>query len=99
MGYMLGPAVGGLMVATGGASAAFLLDAASFVLSAMLVWTVRGDFSGRTSEGAEEHHGIRAGFRFILRDRVLRRMISPGRSSPSASAASWWPNRPWPLPS
>jgi MFS family permease len=58
MGYMLGPAIGGLMVAAGGASAAFLVDAVSFGVSAMLVGSVRGDFSGPRGEETGEHQGV-----------------------------------------
>jgi MFS family permease len=75
LGYVVGPALGGLLVAAGGAATAFLLDALSFVVSAALVATVRGSFSQPKPELEErDHKGVRAGLVFMLRDPVLRRM-------------------------
>jgi MFS family permease len=73
IGFVVGPAAGGLLVAALGVPAVFLINAGSFVVSAGLVLTVRGSFAGARSE--EEHHrGLRAGFRFIAGDATLRRM-------------------------
>jgi MFS family permease len=72
-GIVLGPVIGGLVVASVGAGAVFAVNAASFVVSAGLVASVRGRFSGDREE-SEEHRGLRAGFRFLFRDRVLRTM-------------------------
>jgi MFS family permease len=74
VGYLVGPALGGVLVAAVGAPAVFGLNAASFIVSALLVRSVRHPFSLR-EEGSEAHRGIRAGFRFIRRDPVLRRML------------------------
>jgi MFS family permease len=71
LGFLVGPFLGGALVAAVGAAWVFRLNAASFVVSAVLVAGVRGSFSGRR-EDAQEHRGLRAGFRFIMRDRVLR---------------------------
>ncbi|HET8526774.1 MAG TPA: MFS transporter [Actinomycetota bacterium] len=72
LGIMLGPAVGGLLLAAAGAPAVFLINAASFVISALLVVSVRGArFSGDRSD-EEEHRGLAAGFRFLWREPVLR---------------------------
>jgi MFS family permease len=75
VGFVIGPAVGGLLVAALGVPAVFLINALSFVASAALVATVQGSFVGaRPDEDA--HHGMRAGFRFIVRDPTLRRMTA-----------------------
>jgi MFS family permease len=74
IGYLSGPALGGLMVAAVGAPVVFGMNAASFVVSAALVATVRGRFSG-DRDGHEDHRGVVAGFVFIWRDRVLRTML------------------------
>jgi hypothetical protein len=58
-------------VASAGAGTVFALNAVTFVASAALVATVRTRFSGE-HHGTEEHRGLRAGFRFLLRDRILR---------------------------
>ena len=72
LGIMLGPAVGGLLLAAIGAPSVFLINAASFVISALLVVSVRGArFSGDRSD-EEEHRGLAAGFRFLWREPVLR---------------------------
>jgi MFS family permease len=77
LGYVAGPAIGGLLVAAGGAGIVFALNAASFVASAALVATVRGSFAGRRTDVEEElHRGTRAGFVFLWNDPVLRRVTS-----------------------
>jgi MFS family permease len=72
-GIVLGPMIGGLVVASVGAGAVFAVNAGSFVVSAGLVASVRGRFSGDRDD-SEEHRGLRAGFRFLFGDRVLRTM-------------------------
>ncbi len=74
-GIMLGPAVGGVLLAAVGPGMVFGLNALSFVLSAIVVATVRGRFSEDRTEHDEEHRGVKAGFVFIARDRVLRRLV------------------------
>jgi MFS family permease len=75
-GITIGPLIGGLAVAKFGAAAVFAANAVSYAVSIGLVWSVRGSFSDpdRTEDEAETHAGILAGFRFIVRDRVLRTM-------------------------
>jgi MFS family permease len=70
-GILLGPLLGGLLVASIGSGAVFALNAVTFLASAGLVATVRARFKGEHAE-ADEHRGLRAGFRFLLGDRVLR---------------------------
>ena len=74
-GIMLGPAVGGVLLALMGAGMVFGLNALSFVLSALVVATVRGRFSEDRSEHEDEHRGIKAGFVFIAHDRILRILV------------------------
>ncbi|HEX5902437.1 MAG TPA: MFS transporter [Actinomycetota bacterium] len=74
-GIMLGPAVGGVLLAVIGAGMVFGLNALSFVLSALVVATVRGRFSEDRSEHEDEHRGIKAGFVFIAHDRILRILV------------------------
>jgi MFS family permease len=69
----VGAALGGLVVATLGDHAAFLIDAVSFVGSAALLWRIRRRFS---EDRAEEHPGVveatRETVRYARRDhRVL----------------------------
>jgi predicted MFS family arabinose efflux permease len=73
LGITVGPAIGGILLPVIGSSWVFGVNAISFAISAALVATVRGRFSDeRSTEAYHEHHGLRAGFRFIARDRVLR---------------------------
>jgi MFS family permease len=75
-GIMLGPALGGALLALIGPGMVFAANALSFVLSAALVATVHGRFAeDRDGEDAEEHRGLRAGFVFIAHDRVLRTLV------------------------
>jgi MFS family permease len=72
-GVAIGPALGGALLATTSPSIVFGLNAVSFVLSALIIETVHGRFSGEPSE--EEFRGMRAGFRFLRHDRVLRTLL------------------------
>jgi MFS family permease len=76
-GLTAGPLVGGLLVATIGARWVFAANAFSFLVSVALVASVRGNFADpeRDDEDVEEHRGLAAGFRFIARDRVLKRLL------------------------
>jgi MFS family permease len=70
-GILLGPLVGGALVSTVGAGSVFAVNAATFVVSALLIVTVQGRFN-EDRAGSEEHRGLRAGFRFLWGDRILR---------------------------
>ena len=74
-GIMLGPALGGVLLAAIGPGMVFGLNAFSFVVSAAIIATVRGRFAEDRSEHDDEHRGFRAGFVFIARDRVLRTIV------------------------
>jgi MFS family permease len=73
VGIMVGPAVGGILLAAVGAPWVFSINAASFVISAVLVVSVRATFVGDRSD-VGEHHGVWAGFRFLFHEPVLRRI-------------------------
>ena len=72
LGITVGPAIGGVLLPVIGSSRVFGVNAISFAVSAALVATVHGRFSDPAREQHHEHRGLRAGFRFIARDRVLR---------------------------
>jgi predicted MFS family arabinose efflux permease len=72
LGITLGPAIGGVLLGVIGAAWVFGVNAASFAISAALVASVRARFSCERDEQHDEHRGLRAGFLFIARDRVLR---------------------------
>ena len=80
IGYVAGPALGGLLAATVGPTTVFVANALSFVLSALLVASVRGPFTRTPSHrdagdaAGARHGGLWGGFAFIARDRVLRRI-------------------------
>jgi MFS family permease len=77
LGITLGPALGGVLLGVLGASWVFGLNAVSFVFSALLVWTVRAPFAERRQPGelvARAAGGVRAGFRFLFSEPVLRRL-------------------------
>jgi MFS family permease len=75
-GLTVGPLLGGLGVATLGGRWVFLANAASYLVSVLLSWSVGLSFEDREgpAEAADEHRGMIAGFRFVMRDRVLRQM-------------------------
>ena len=67
---LLGPALAGVLIASIGAPNVLYLDAASFLFS----FTVLLLFVPRRAPVAptEDSHGVLAGIRFLLRDRILR---------------------------
>jgi MFS family permease len=67
---LLGPALAGVLIATIGAPNVLYLDAASFLFS----FTVLLLFVPRRAPvvPTEDSHGVLAGIRFLLRDRILR---------------------------
>lgn len=71
-GQLAGPLLGGGIVAAANGSAVFAFNAASFVASAALIGTLRGDF--RPSGSAADRHssGVVEGVRLVLRDPILR---------------------------
>ena len=78
-GYLVGPLVGGVVLGAGASPAAvFVVDAATFVVSAALVASIRRPFgSGSTAQ----HPGVLAGFRVIVRERALRLLVGAGMAS------------------
>ncbi|HSJ51335.1 MAG TPA: MFS transporter [Actinomycetota bacterium] len=73
-GITIGPAIGGLLVAGVGSRAVFAGNAVSFVISAVIVWSVRAEFNA-TADEERGAGGLRAGFVFLLKERVLRTLL------------------------
>jgi MFS family permease len=69
VGFLLGPLLGGALLAARGASTVFTANSASFALSALLCLSVRGRFRA-IPQG--EHRGAAAGIRLMLGDPMLR---------------------------
>jgi MFS family permease len=76
LGHLIGPFVGGALVAAIGSTAVFELNAASFLVSVALVWMISGRFAqDRAGDSAtHQRRGMREGFAFVLSDPVLRRV-------------------------
>ena len=69
---MVGPAIGGFLADAWGAGPVLVVNAASFLVSAAIVATVRGRFeSDGEDDEAGEFAGAAAGIRFLWRDRRL----------------------------
>jgi MFS family permease len=78
-GFLLGPLLGGLVLGAGASPATlFAVDAATFVLSAVLVATIRRPF-GRGATDA--YPGVLAGFHVIAREPSLRLLVGAGMAS------------------
>ncbi len=75
---MLGPVIGGVLAAGIGAPTALAVNAASFVASLWLISRIRGSFGNRPCGMAREAGAVRAGFRFVAGDRLLRAVIASG---------------------
>jgi MFS family permease len=78
-GYLLGPLLGGIVVGAGAsASTLFAVNALSFLLSALVVATIRRPFG---SGATEEHPGVLAGFRVIVHEPTLRLLVAAGMAA------------------
>lgn len=75
-GIAVGPVIGGVLLSVfGDPSWVFGINAVSFLVSVLITLTVRGRFQDeRKAEAGDEHAGISAGVKFLLRDSVLRRL-------------------------
>jgi MFS family permease len=71
-GALLGPMLGGAVAGLLAPGVVFAADAVCFAGSAAMVASVHGRFADPERKDAEQHEGLRAGFRLILADPVLR---------------------------
>jgi MFS family permease len=73
LGITVGPLVGGVLVGAVGANLAFGINALSFLVSAALVWSVRGRFQERRAAGSELIPDVpfSEGVRVVVRSRLL----------------------------
>jgi len=77
--YLVGPLLGGAVLALGASPAAvFAVDAATFVFSAAVVVSIRRPFGHGSTE---EQPGVLAGVRVIARERALRIPVFAGMVS------------------
>jgi MFS family permease len=77
--YLAGPLLGGLILGAGASpSTLFAVDAATFVVSALLIATIRQPFG---SGATDEHPGLLAGFHVIVREPRLRIPVLAGMVS------------------
>jgi len=67
-GALIGPAIAGLMLATVGAPIVFMLNTITFLISAWVIYSVKGDFRPIPSRRGEAV----AGFTFLRSHRLLR---------------------------
>jgi MFS family permease len=78
-GFLVGPLLGGIVLGAGASPATlFAVDAATFVLSAAIIASVRRPF-GRGATDA--HPGVLAGFRVIANEPSLRLLVAAGMAS------------------
>ena len=78
VGNLAGPIVGGALYVAAGKSVVFAFDAATYLVAALAVVTLRMPF--RASRGDddsqhEERRGLLLGFRVVLRDPILRALL------------------------
>jgi MFS family permease len=74
LGMTLGPVLGGLLAATLGPGSVFAWNALSFLVSALVISTVHGRFSGERP-ASHDHRGVQAGLVFLWRDDLLRVLL------------------------
>ncbi len=100
LGKMAGRAAGGALISAFGAAAVFVLDAITFVLSAILTRSVRRAFSAPLTEVHQDDlepeperfsapaPTAKGGMRFVLGDRTLRLIVASACISTFATAFS-----------
>ena len=72
LGITVGPLIGGVLVGAVGTGAAFGINAVSFLISAALVWSVRGRFQERSAaQGKATDVPFMEGIRLVFRTRIL----------------------------
>ncbi|MEI6689607.1 MAG: MFS transporter [Thermoleophilia bacterium] len=71
LGITVGPLIGGVLVGAVGTGAAFGINAVSFLVSAFLVWSVRGRFQERARDTAAGDVPFMEGIRLVFRTRIL----------------------------
>ena len=74
LGMTLGPVLGGVLAASFGPGSVFAWNSLSFLASALVIWSVRGRFSGERPT-AHSHRGVQAGLVFLWRDDLLRVLL------------------------
>ena len=74
LGMTFGPVVGGVLTAGFGPGAVFGANAVSYLISAAVIATIHGRFSG-VREGSQDQAGVYAGLAFLWRDRLLRTLV------------------------
>lgn len=75
LGMTFGPVVGGFLTATVGPGAVFGANAVSFLLSAAVIASVRGRFSGDRAAAPPSGRRVYAGLAFLWRNRLLRTLM------------------------
>jgi predicted MFS family arabinose efflux permease len=83
---LIGPVIGGVVVATGGITAVALIDAASFVIAAGLIWSIRSANTRAVRTDTLEHeaatawrrllHEWREGLGLVWRQPILRALLA-----------------------
>ena len=83
---LIGPVIGGVVVATGGITAVALIDAASFVIAAALIWSIRSPRTRAVRTDTLEHqaatawrrllHEWREGLGLVWRQPILRALLA-----------------------
>jgi MFS family permease len=74
IGMTFGPVLGGFLTAVLGPGAVFGANAVSFLLSAAVIATIQGRFSG-VRDGAQTRYGVYAGLAFLWREPLLRTLM------------------------
>lgn len=81
-GHMVGPVLGGVLVAAVGARGAFLLDGVTSFIAAVIVLGIAGSVGGaatrtESADAVDDEHGrdVLAGLRVVVRDPVIRLLV------------------------
>ena len=85
----LGPAIGGVVVAIGGAAAAFVVNALSYLVAIVLFWRWRGVPAVPREQRRPLHAMIGEGVRYAVGSAAIRTIMLRGFTFTAAGAAAW----------
>jgi len=76
-GILLGPVLGGVLVASIGAQAVFAANGITFLISSLVILAIHGRFREEGPRDGEDEiqGGLRVGISFVLREPLLRRIV------------------------
>jgi len=85
--FIIGPALGGILIAAGGVDLAFILNAASFLLIAAILWTLPPSLAGHAASSPAAGDDADGGADAVVSASSIESSASPSVDSATAAAS------------